>query len=518
MSLLLSLILLTLPQTKPEASTPTPEVVAAESQTDVAVDNSKLKADLQSKAEKGDATAAFDLASVYHEEKNEKFIEWIIKAAKLGNTDAEYMYGFMLSDGIGVPKNEEEGFNYTLKAAKKGHPHAQTTIGDEYYLGTRVKKDDQEALRWYQLAAEQNDPAALNNIGSFYLNGRGGLKKDEQKSMHCFVRAAYLNSPLAQNTIAINYGNGQGVEKNLPEAFAWMWLAASGDDSNAQENILELTKELTHEELLQGQKRILEITKCISDGKPELPIRPKTVVQDDHSAQKLTEEFQSHLSKAQKGDAQAQYQVATAYALGKGVEQNLKEAFPWCQKAAEQGLAIAQYSLAATYRVGDDFVKADPQEAFRWYKKAAEQKHPDSIYAVALCYEAGEGVEKDEAKSLVYYREAADLGHPLAQFNLANYYFKRADKEPSSRELMFKYYTLAAKQMHARSMLALGVSYLMDPSPNKVEGLAWMMVAVQCFAYKMDIVEKFKADESPEDIGKARERAAQIISELMKQK
>jgi TPR repeat protein len=155
----------------------------------------------------------------------------------------------------------------------------------------------------------------------------------------------------------------------------------------------------------------------------------------------------------------------------------------------------------------------------RWYKKAAEQKNIESLYALGIIYDSGDGVEKDEAKSLAYYREAADLGHAQAQHNLATYYFSRADKEPSSRELMFKYYTLAAKQMHARSMMALGVSYfVMETSPNKVEGLAWMMAAVQCFAYKMDLVDKFRDQESPEDVAKARERATQIISQLMKQK
>jgi hypothetical protein len=45
-----------------------------------------------------------------------------------------------------------------------------------------------------------------------------------------------------------------------------------------------------------------------------------------------------------------------------------------------------------------------------------------------------------------------------------------------------------------------------------------MMAAVQCFAYQMDLVDKFRNQESPEDVAKARERATQIISQIMKQK
>ena len=513
-SLLLTSFLLTLPQPKPENTTP-------DSPAEVSADFSKQIADLEAKAAKGDGEAAFELSKWYADDEatRDKSLEWVKKAAELNYPEAQFAMGYFLTNGLGFPKDERQGFEYYLKAANQGNPAAQASVGDEYLLGGLVKKDEKEALRWYQLSAKQDFATAVNNIGTFYLNGQGGLPKDSQKAMEWHVRAAFLNSPMAQNTVGINYAAGYGVEKNLPEAFAWMWLAASGDDPNAQENILHLAKEITYEQFLQAQKRIQKIVALQKEGKQEPPIGPRPSVNDDQAGQKLAEEFQTQLSKAQKGDVQAQYQVAQAYALGKGVKQSFKEAFPWCQKAAESGLAEAQFSLAQTYRIGDDFVQPNLPEAVRWYKKAAEQKNIESLYALGIIYDSGDGVEKDEAKSLAYNREAADLGHAQAQHNLAVYYFSRADKEPSSRELIFKYFTLAAKQMHARSMMALGVSYfVMETSPNKVEGLAWMMAAVQCFAYKMDLVDKFRDQESPEDVAKARERATQIISQIMKQK
>lgn len=513
-SLLLTSFLLTLPQPKPENTTP-------DSPAEVSADFSKQIADLEAKAAKGDGEAAFELSKWYADDEatRDKSLEWVKKAAELNYPEAQFAMGYFLTNGLGFPKDERQGFEYYLKAANQGNPAAQASVGDEYLLGGLVKKDEKEALRWYQLSAKQDFATAVNNIGTFYLNGQGGLPKDSQKAMEWHVRAAFLNSPMAQNTVGINYAEGYGVEKNLPEAFAWMWIAASGDDPNAQENILHLAKEITYEQFLQAQKRIQKIVALQKEGKQEPPIGPRPSVNDDQAGQKLAEEFQTQLSKAQKGDVQAQYQVAQAYALGKGVKQSFKEAFPWCQKAAESGLAEAQFSLAQTYRIGDDFVQPNLPEAVRWYKKAAEQKNIESLYALGIIYDSGDGVEKDEAKSLAYNREAADLGHAQAQHNLAVYYFSRADKEPSSRELIFKYFTLAAKQMHARSMMALGVSYfVMETSPNKVEGLAWMMAAVQCFAYKMDLVDKFRDQESPEDVAKARERATQIISQIMKQK
>ena len=511
-SLLLTSFLLTLPQPKPENTTP-------DSPAEVSADFSKQIADLEAKAAKGDGEAAFELSKWYADDEatRDKSLEWVKKAAELNYPEAQFAMGYFLTNGLGFPKDERQGFEYYLKAANQGNPAAQASVGDEYLLGGLVKKDEKEALRWYQLSAKQDFATAVNNIGTFYLNGQGGLPKDSQKAMEWHVRAAFLNSPMAQNTVGINYAAGYGVEKNLPEAFAWMWLAASGDDPNAQENILHLAKEITYEQFLQAQKRIQKIVALQKEGKQEPPIGPRPSVNDDQAGQKLAEEFQTQLSKAQKGDVQAQYQVAQAYALGKGIEENPKEAFQWCQKAAEQGLASAQFSLAQTYRMGADFLPADPKEAFRWYKKAADQKDPESIFSLGVCYDNGDGVENNPEKAIACFREAADLGHVKAQYNTANFFLeKENDKE--SRELCKKYYKLAAAQMHRRGMFALGIVYIMESPSNEIEGLAWLMAVEQCFGYQMDSVESFKKKASQENLNKARIRCKEIIAELFRQK
>jgi TPR repeat protein len=75
---------------------------------------------------------------------------------------------------------------------------------------------------------------------------------------------------------------------------------------------------------------------------------------------------------ADKGDATAQYQIATLYAEGKGVEQSDATAAEWYQKAAEQGSADAQYNLAVSYAEGLG-VKQDDAAAAKWFRRAAEQ-------------------------------------------------------------------------------------------------------------------------------------------------
>ena len=68
---------------------------------------------------------------------------------------------------------------------------------------------------------------------------------------------------------------------------------------------------------------------------------------------------------AQAGDPEAQYNLATLYRGGKGVERNLELAFSWTCMAAEQGIALAQTRLGVAYGSGEG-VAADPIEAHKW--------------------------------------------------------------------------------------------------------------------------------------------------------
>ena len=69
---------------------------------------------------------------------------------------------------------------------------------------------------------------------------------------------------------------------------------------------------------------------------------------------------------AEKGDMQAQVEMAYFYYHGKGVAQDRAEAAKWLGKAADQGSAYAQYNLGKMYATGNG-VKKDPAEAVRYY-------------------------------------------------------------------------------------------------------------------------------------------------------
>jgi len=77
-------------------------------------------------------------------------------------------------------------------------------------------------------------------------------------------------------------------------------------------------------------------------------------------------------TRADKGDATAQYYLGLMYDNGDLVVQDDKQAVFWYRKAADQGEARAQSNLGTMYVQGRG-VTQDGEQAMFWYLKAAGQ-------------------------------------------------------------------------------------------------------------------------------------------------
>jgi TPR repeat protein len=76
---------------------------------------------------------------------------------------------------------------------------------------------------------------------------------------------------------------------------------------------------------------------------------------------------------AEKGNALAQYKVATMHKLGLGVPKNPKEARKWGRLAAKQGNADAQVLLGSLYYKQNGEESPDLVRAYMWYEVSATQ-------------------------------------------------------------------------------------------------------------------------------------------------
>jgi TPR repeat protein len=126
--------------------------------------------------------------------------------------------------------------------------------------------------------------------------------------------------------------------------------------------------------------------------------------------------FQEIISKAEQGEADAQYHLGSMYCSGEGVPHDDEQAIQWYTKAAEQGDTMSQTNLGSMYKHGEG-VPQDFKQAIQWYTKTAEQGDVDAQYNLALMYKNGEGVLQDYMIAYAWFNLAAFQGGELPRKN-----------------------------------------------------------------------------------------------------
>src|SRR6185312_6468520 len=80
-------------------------------------------------------------------ETNRIGVEYLIKAARNGNSNAMYNYGELLINGLHVAMDLAEGEKWMRMAHDRGHPSAYRTLADRLKeLGQAVPEDVSESL------------------------------------------------------------------------------------------------------------------------------------------------------------------------------------------------------------------------------------------------------------------------------------------------------------------------------------------------------------------------------------
>lgn len=135
------------------------------------------------------------------------------------------------------------------------------------------------------------------------------------------------------------------------------------------------------------------------------------------------------LNLAAMGNPDAQFELAETYMQSED-EDNNQLAEEWALKAAQLGHVEAMYWLGEGYAVyAKDMLEEDPEEAktyfehaHRWLEQAANLKHPAAIFELANFFRRGDVVEKDVAKSVEMVIQSAELGEVQAMRDLVCIY------------------------------------------------------------------------------------------------
>lgn len=164
-------------------------------------------------------------------------------------------------------------------------------------------------------------------------------------------------------------------------------------------------------------------------------------------------------TKAEQGDAEAQYLLGVLYRHGGSDEQRV-QAVTWYRKAAEQGLPKAQDELAFIYFHGCG-VPEDFAEAVKWELKAADKGDVFIQYFIAEKYFRGAGVPMNHAEAAAWYRKAAEKDLDWAQCRLGLMYYNGQGLPQNYIEAYFWANIAAAKGNQDAVSLRNTVSSLM---------------------------------------------------------
>jgi hypothetical protein len=144
---------------------------------------------------------------------------------------------------------------------------------------------------------------------------------------------------------------------------------------------------------------------------------------------------------------------------------------------AEAGDPNSEFQLGLAYANGQGVAK-DLAEAVKWYRKAAEQNFAPAQTSLGYCYEGGIGVAKDDVEAVKWFRKAAEQNFAPAQSDLGARYCNGVGVAKDYVE-GYKWLRKAAEQNFADAQNNLGACYYNGQGVAKdyVEGYKWWLLA-----------------------------------------
>ncbi len=314
-------------------------------------------------------------------------------------------------------KNNQPFLPELIKAYELGTNHAGIVLAD-YYLAQANDPDNlAKAKQIYTGLAQKGDAVAQLKLGYILDKGLGG-QPDLVSAQQWYSASAEQGNPLGQYLLAQFYQLGQLGGPNYQLAKEWYEKAGA--------------------QLPQALVALGFIYETV----------------DDNYAKALT----AYQSAADKGDAQAEYNLALMYEYGKGVGVDYDKAKSLFAAAADKGVSDAMNQLARINFYGIGQEKND-QQALVWYKKSAGLGNADALYTLGLLSETGVSTKIDFNDALKYYQDASQKGNEKATLALARMYHYGLGVNKDQHQAEALYQTLANRQ-NSYAQYQLGSYYL----------------------------------------------------------
>jgi TPR repeat protein len=433
---------------------------------------------------------------------------------------AQNYVGHLYEAGQWVPQDYATAQTWYRRAGEAGFGPAQMSMAMLYHYGLGVERDPAESRRWAMMGVEQScDRAVQAEPGANACDRLAADAYDPGKTVpglggYCMWRYADRAIPACQKAVSefpaiVRYraqlarayahagkfdearreagiaqakGStlamtllgamneyGYGAPKNEVEALAWYRKAADLDDERAMKLVT------------------MKAMSGIGVAKDSAEAKALAAATQDRLWKRLgatAAPVNTLESRAEKGDAQSQHNLAFQFEQQKKYD----EAIKWYKRAAEQGYSISESNLAQMYERGIG-VKQDIAEAKKWHRKAMERGSGEALYRLASLdeksgdypeairlyrrgirqddyramislgemLEQGRGVTQDEAQAVKLYEQAGDRSR-WAQFKLGIMYVQ-GKGVPKDEAKALLWWQKSADGGNGKAQNNLGVMY-----------------------------------------------------------
>ena len=124
----------------------------------------------------------------------------IASAARFGLVEAQLLFGQVLLDGRGTPRDPAAAVLWFGAAASAGSAEAMNMLGRCHEMGWGVRSDCAVAAVWYARAADHGLDWAQYNLANLTLRGRG-VAQDRRKALSLYLSAARSGHAKSMNMI-----------------------------------------------------------------------------------------------------------------------------------------------------------------------------------------------------------------------------------------------------------------------------------------------------------------------------
>ncbi|TGZ76374.1 HCP-like protein [Ascodesmis nigricans] len=192
--------------------------------------------------------------------------------------------------------------------------------------------------------------------------------------------------------------------------------------------------------------------------------------------------FPLFIAASKHGHAEAGFRAALCYEHGWGCKRDPKKAAMYYETSAVKRHPGAMTRLGIACLNGELGLVGKHREGTKWLKFATEEadvQYPSAPFVYGCLFETGfgEDIFEDPSYAAELFAQAAELGHPEANYRLGDAYEHGKLNCPRDAALSVHYYTTAAQKGHPAAMMALCAWYLVGAEPvlekNEEEAYIW---------------------------------------------